>query len=119
VVGLGLTLGTWMVTSRMVGDQVAAEQMRGVELMEEKLKLVVEHYEVVLSGVKGLFAASVEVERDDFSDYFNEVDMLGQYPGVYSFTYVSRVQDGDARDFLAGLRQELSEAGRSNPFFNF
>ena len=111
VVGLGLTLGTWMVTSRMVGDQVAAEQMRGVELMEEKLKLVVEHYEVVLSGVKGLFAASVEVERDDFSDYFNEVDMLGQYPGVYSFTYVSRVQDGDARDFLAGLRQELSEAG--------
>jgi len=40
------------------------------------------NYEQVLRGIKGLFAASVSVERDEFHAYANALRLKENYPGV-------------------------------------
>ena len=120
LLGLVLTFMAWQVTGNLVKDQQIAEFIKNTYGFQESVKKEMAGYMQALYGVKGLFSASEVVERDEFSIYFNAIDINKIYPGVYTFAYVSRVSDEDAPEFLQNLNQDLvAKEGRSIDRKNF
>ncbi len=54
-----------------------------INLVEQRMLT----YEKVLYGTRGFFAASHEVERQEFSAYYNELELAGTHPGVQGLGY--------------------------------
>ncbi|OGM14307.1 hypothetical protein A3A76_00095 [Candidatus Woesebacteria bacterium RIFCSPLOWO2_01_FULL_39_23] len=108
---LGITFGFWKTVDSLVERQNRTEMLGEVSRIEQAAKSNMDRYVGALYSVKGLFSASVDVERSEFDDYFTALDISSQYPGIYSFGYTSRVAHKDASHFLENLKQELNKEG--------
>jgi len=63
-------------------------------------------YEQLLHGVQGLFAASTSVERSEFHDYVNSLDIRNNYPGIQSLGFILRVPKDKKNKHIASVRME-------------
>ncbi len=63
-------------------------------------------YEQVLRGVKGLYAASKSVERDEFRDYANILRLQEQYPGIQGVGYSQIVPPQEKAAHIEAIRKE-------------
>lgn len=63
-------------------------------------------YEQVMRGAKGLFAASVSVERDEFRDYVKALRLEENYPGIQSLRFVQIVPLADKDRHIATIRSQ-------------
>ncbi len=61
-----------------------------------------------LAGIKGLYAASKSVERQEFRSFSDSRNLAYEYPGVLGFGFVQRVLRKDLDRFIAAER--LDEA---------
>jgi len=107
LVGLGLTLFAFKVTNSLVENNQNSLFSGRVNRIEIATASYIKGYENILDGIKGLFSASMEVERDEFSRFVESLDISNKYPGIYGFAYISRVSDVDAPIFLENLRNEI------------
>lgn len=64
----------------------------------------------LLRGTQGLFAASQEVTRDEFSQYVASLSLREQYPGIQGIGYTQRLQPGE-RPALERQARADGEAG--------
>ncbi|KKQ98300.1 MAG: putative sensor/response regulator hybrid [Candidatus Woesebacteria bacterium GW2011_GWB1_39_12] len=109
IIALLLTFFAWKFTQGFVEEQGENKLVSELDVIENSIKSDIAGYDNALAGVKGLFSASLEVERDEFDAYFKGIDVPFQYPGIYSFVYVSRVSDTDLANFTERLKSEFSE----------
>ena len=65
-----------------------------VEHIEQRMAT----YKQVLRGARGLFAASVNVERDEFRNYVAMLQLEQRYPGIQGLGYSLIVPKADYRD---------------------
>ncbi len=56
--------------------------------------------------VRGLFAASDSVERDEFSKYVDGTDLRRRYPGEQAVGYLERVDSEEKDEFETEVREE-------------
>lgn len=71
-------------------------------LIEQRMQA----YEQVLMGMRGLFAASGEVRRNEFSDYYNSLQIRSNFPGTQSMGYIQVVPAEQLGDHIAAVRSE-------------
>src|SRR4051794_15869877 len=93
---LGMTFALWHSARTDAGDDVQADfDFRAREVMN-KVALRMSAYIQVLRGVQGLYAASEDVTRKEFSAYVKAQNLDEHYPGVQAVSYVPLVS-GEAR----------------------
>jgi len=73
-----------------------------VRNIETRLK----NYEQVLQGAAGLFAASQQVERQEFVEYIRELKLEGRYPGIQGMGFSQLVLPQDKARHIAAVRAE-------------
>ena len=78
-----------------LSEQVSAE-------LERRLRLPL----YGLKGARGMFAASVKVERAEFRDYVESRHMALEFPGVRGFGYIERVMRPQLDAFAAAARRD-------------
>lgn len=71
----------------------------------------------VLSGVKGLFAASSQVTRKEF-DVYTENLFKNQYPALLGVSYIKKVVALEKEAFLASVRNDSSLDSAGYPSFD-
>lgn len=63
-------------------------------------------YEQVMRGVEGLFAHSGKVDRDEFRDYIDKLQLKESYPGIQGIRFVPVVPKAAKDRFVAGIHKE-------------
>ncbi len=63
-------------------------------------------YEQVLAGVRGLFAASSAVERQEFRAFVAALNIEKSFPGVQSVGWVAMITNAQKNAHIAAIRQE-------------
>ena len=63
-------------------------------------------YEQTLYGVKGLFAASVHVERDEFREYISALSFGKNFPGIQALRFIRIVPLTEKDRHIAAVRRE-------------
>jgi signal transduction histidine kinase len=74
-------------------------------------------YVQVLRGAAGLYAASQQVEYDEFERYFADQDVLGRYPGVQAIGFASYVTRGGIGSYARRVRRDSARASAPYPAF--
>ena len=74
-------------------------------------------YEQVLKGAGGLFAASLAVEREEWREYVNSLEIGARYPGIRSLGFIADLTEDERDTFVASNRLsrpnfEITPAGR-------
>ena len=64
-------------------------------------------YVALLLGGAGLFAASNDVNRDEFRSYVQRLDVQSRYPGIQGIGFSRRIRADERADLLAAIRREL------------
>lgn len=63
-------------------------------------------YEELLRGVQGLFAASISVERNEFRDYVDALNIQINYPGIQSLSFTLLIPRDKKEKHIAAMRRE-------------
>ena len=64
------------------------------------------NYEQVLRGAKGLFAASVSVERDEFREYAHALRLAENYPGIQGIGFALIVPPQQRAQHIDAIRKQ-------------
>ena len=106
IASLAVTALLWQVSIRLVEDRTEARfKTQSLQLrtaIEERLL----NYEQVLAGSAGLFAVAGEVDRDDWGEYVDNVDINRYYPGIQGIGYVQRIGVRQMADHIASVRKD-------------
>ncbi len=102
--GLAATLVAWHVTA-LDTERRAAERFAAIA---EDIQLrVLERmgvYEQALRGGRGLFNSSVSVERDEWRQYVQSLDIAKSYPGIQGMGFAARVLAADRQQHIERVR---------------
>lgn len=63
-------------------------------------------YEQTLQGARGLFAASLRVDREEFRTYAASLRLEERYPGIQGLGYAIRVPEGERARHEATIRRQ-------------
>jgi len=74
-------------------------------------------YLEILYGLRGLYAASDEVTRDEFSSYVTSNHLALRYPGVQALEFTRVVPTEDTQRFEAAVRRDTSLVAAGYPNF--
>src|SRR5215210_84368 len=90
-----LTGLAWYYVSQNLRAQEQARFDEAVQTTQRAIDRRMSAYVDAMLDVRGLFAASEAVERDEFSEYVDGTDLRQRYPGVQAVGYSERVGSGE------------------------
>ena len=99
---LSLTLALWLhqrIQSQTETQFQRLAQRTGAEIVRRLSQPI-----YGLNGARGLYAASKQVTRSEFTDYVFSRDLPTEFPGVRGFGFIERVYRDDTELFLARER---------------
>ncbi len=70
-----------------------------------------------LSNLRGLFGASVSVERNEFETFINDSQYTAQFPATESFLYIKKVTDAEKSAYINSMRHDALLNKGSRPGF--
>jgi len=104
VLGLALTFALQSAareaSRRELGDDFALRATALIDNIQRRMR----SYEQVLEGASGLFAASPNVQREQFVAYVRALKPEGKYPGIQGVGYAMRVAPQDKAAHVAAMR---------------
>lgn len=112
-----LTLSLAVTADLWHNDQRSAERVLQQDFdfhVHEALGLIEERigaYQNVLRGAAGMFAASSDVESDEFETYVRNLDLARSHPGIQEIVFVSAVPHDQESHFISRMR------GKGRPGF--
>ncbi|TDR40803.1 PAS domain S-box-containing protein [Tahibacter aquaticus] len=108
---LAIALGATALAWRLSVDSAAAAQRTRFEHQLQQLGAAVQSrllgYVDVLRGAQGLFAASVQVDADEWRRYWDRMDLSARYPGIDAMGYAQRVAPEDRTAYEAQLAARI------------
>lgn len=75
------------------------------------IKRRIVNYIQILKGAKGVFAAAEEVDREEWKDYFNIINVLENYPGIQGIGFAEYI---DSKEELKEHLKEVRSHGYSD-----
>ena len=108
VLGLSLivTLKLWHTARDEAERELRSDfQARALE-SSRRIEQRMQDYEQVLAGVRGLFAASQEVDRSEFRAFVSALKIESSFPGVQSVGWVRIVTPAQKSQHIAAMRRE-------------
>jgi len=104
--GLLLTLGAWDWLRRGEQQDLQYRFDRLAERIEAELQRRLGMPIYGMHGARGLYAASTEVNRDEFRAYVDSRQLTQEFPGTRGFGFIERVMRADVERFTARMRAE-------------
>lgn len=104
----------WLTFSQRRMDQFSSQ----ADGWTHKIESCLEDYGSVLAGLKGLYAASKSVERDEFSSFVKVIHQQKQYPGMVMIGFAQKVHPGDLQPFVEQVRADTSLNPEGYPDFS-
>lgn len=105
-VSLGITYFLWQDARQNAMQALQADFIFDVQEVQTRIGRRMANYEQVLRGAKGLFAASVNVERDEFHDYVAMLWLAENYPGIQGIGFALIVPQAQKDRHIAAVRKE-------------
>lgn len=101
----GTSVFAWHATSTSLTEKNNERFEALAEESEKALKNRLLSYEDAILGGAGLFYASEKVNRQEWRDYVNALDVVNRYPGINGIGYIDRVAAKDIEAYLEGERK--------------
>jgi signal transduction histidine kinase len=101
-----LTGLAWYYVSQNLRAQEQARFDEAVQTTQWAIDRRMSAYVDAMLNVRGLFAASESVERDEFGKYVDGTDLRRRYPGVQAVGYSERVGSEEKDEFESEVREE-------------
>ncbi len=106
VLGLALSYFLQDAARQSTRQDLQAEFDFRVDEITQSIHRRLQNYELVLKGAAGLFRASHEVGRKEFSEYVDTLKLAGNYPGIQGVGFSQVVRPEDRPRHVAGIRAE-------------
>ena len=115
--GLALSFFAWRTALHQVGAEADAKFQHQVAQSVGALDRLVQDNVSLLLGIKGLFAASNRVDRDEFQQFLTGFNIAQRYPGVRLMSFVRYVPHEQKEEFENSVRRDRSLEPRGYPKF--
>ncbi len=106
IVGFGLTGAGWLLAKGQFQAEEKAELNALADTLTARLSQRLTGYGDLLYGVRGLFASSRVVSRDEFRRFVAELRGMGRHPGIQAIEFARPVPRKDEARFQAALLRE-------------
>ena len=115
LLAIGVTLLAWHVIELSLSTSSARTFEEHTARIERAIQDRMRGYEQVLRGGAGLFAASLDVTRDEWRRYVQTARIREVYPGVRGVHFAARVLPADLAAHVAAVRREGYESYAVRP----
>lgn len=103
---LAITYALWRDASRnAVKELKTAFDYRSMEAVERVRQRMMD-YDQMLQGLRGLFSASIHVDRTEFEEYCTALNLAKRFRGVQALSYLQWISDSEKAKHIAAIRQE-------------
>ena len=110
LLAIGVTLLAWYVIQLSLSTSSVRTFEEHTARIERAIQDRMRGYEQVLRGGAGLFAASLDVSRDEWRRYVETARIREVYPGVRGVHFAARVTPADLAAHAAAVRREGFES---------
>jgi diguanylate cyclase (GGDEF)-like protein/PAS domain S-box-containing protein len=104
-----LSVAAWQYTEELVGDEEAAKFKYRVAQASDALDRGIQDNINLLTGLRGLFIASEDVNREEFRLYLSGFNLARRYGGVRAVSYAVRVPASAKEVFERRVRRDYPE----------
>jgi diguanylate cyclase (GGDEF)-like protein/PAS domain S-box-containing protein len=115
--GLAITFVAWRSTVHQVGAEAEVKFQHQVAQAVGTLDRLLQDNINLLIGLKGLYAASSRVDRDEFQQFLSGFSVAQRYPGIRLVTFVRYVPHAQKGEFEAAVRNDRSLDPQGYPRF--
>ena len=115
--GLAISFGTWRFTEQRVGGEAETKFQHEIAQAVGALDRRFQDNVNLLIGLRGLFEASDQVDRDDFQRYLSGFNLARHYAGVRLVSFVRYVRLADRPSFERSVRRDRNVDPRGYPDF--
>lgn len=117
-VPLMATLMAWQIERRDVEQQAKFQFLKEIEEYSILIKERVPYYLAPLRGLQGLFAASKNVERDEWEKYVKTLNLEERYQGLSALNFIRYVKQGEKAAFVEFVRVDTTLNPQGYPDFH-
>src|SRR5687767_6705125 len=107
-VGLAISVAAWKFTEERVGREAETKFQHQVAQAVGTLDRRVQDNLSLLIGLRGLFAATAHVDREEFRLYLSGFNVSQRYPGVRLVSFVRHVKHEEKAAFEESVRSDRS-----------
>lgn len=104
ILGMVITTLSWYVERQRLEVQKNRQLTEQAFALESSVTNRLETYSQVLRGASGLFSASNEVTKEDWSRYIQEYDLAHTYSGIHAVAYVESVPAAALPSYIEKMR---------------
>lgn len=108
---LALTLLAYYYVQQRVENEARYRFDETVTAAQEAIDRRMNSYVDAMLGARGLFPASESVEREEWRDYVEGVNLEDRYEGIQAIGYVRYVSPGEKDAFEDRMAETFSDAG--------
>jgi diguanylate cyclase (GGDEF)-like protein/PAS domain S-box-containing protein len=116
-IGLAISVAAWKFTEERVGREAETKFQHQVAQAVGTLDRRVQDNLSLLIGLRGLFAATAHVDREEFRLYLSGFNVSQRYPGVRLVSFVRHVKHEEKAAFEESVRSDRSVDPRGYPHF--
>ncbi|HET9403245.1 MAG TPA: CHASE domain-containing protein, partial [Burkholderiales bacterium] len=116
-VGLAISFAAWNTTEQRVGREAEAKFQNHVAQAMGTLDRRMQDNVNLLIGLRGFFAASNRVDRDEFRLYLSGFNVTQRYSGIRLMSFVRYVTPAEKAGFEESVRRDSSVDSRGYPDF--
>ncbi len=106
LLALGLTVLVWRINVTSVEHEARQDFEHRAEQIETAIRNRMQAYQLLLQGGAALFAASREVDRDEWRAYVDSLNIARHYPGILGMGYARHLPASQREAHVRALRAE-------------
>ncbi|HEU4707795.1 MAG TPA: EAL domain-containing protein [Methylophilaceae bacterium] len=103
---LGVTYEMWQNAQRSAAEELKTNFDFRVREASNRVEDRIMDYKQVLRGIESLYAASFNVERDEFHSYTNTLRLLQTHPSLKGLGYAPLISDNVKGHYILNLRKD-------------
>jgi signal transduction histidine kinase len=117
IVGICITVWTCFMVVDVQDTQIRSNFARDTEKVATDTTVRLRTYFDMLLSLKGLFAVTGEVDREQFARFVKQLRLTERYPGFRAIQFVRAVPGADIDSFGAEVRKQIGIGGAGIPAF--
>jgi signal transduction histidine kinase/sensor domain CHASE-containing protein len=116
--GICITVGACLIVADAQDTQIRTNFARDTDKINADTSARLRTYFDMLLSLKGLFAVTGEVDREQFSRFVQQLRLTEQYPGFRAIQFVRAVRGADIAGFTDDVRKESGAGANGVPEFS-
>jgi signal transduction histidine kinase len=117
VIGICITVWTCLMVAEAQDVQIRSNFARDTEKVATDTTARLRTYFDMLLSLKGLFAVTGEVDREQFARFVQQLRLTERYPGFRAIQFVRAVPGADLESFTADVNNQSGAGAKGVPPF--